>query len=110
MASCWSGTSAFRFNHEGLRLSGDSLVKFLSGCERAIVALEVVDGSILDRLPTLEVISRYGVGLDMLDLDALRTRGVRLGWTGGVNRRSVAELTIAFAIAIAMLRDIGDYH
>ena len=27
-------------------------------------------------------------------------RGVRLGWTGGVNRRSVSELTLAFAIAL----------
>jgi D-3-phosphoglycerate dehydrogenase len=31
-------------------------------------------------------------------------RGIALGWTGGVNRRSVAELVIAFAIAL--LRNI----
>ena len=41
-----------------------------------------------------------GVGLDTLDLPALARRGVRLGWTGGVNRRSVAELTLAFIIAL----------
>jgi D-3-phosphoglycerate dehydrogenase len=27
-------------------------------------------------------------------------RAVKLGWTGGVNRRSVAELTLAFALAL----------
>ena len=46
------------------------------------------------------MISKYGVGLDGLDLDAMRTRGVKLAWTGGVNRRSVSELTLAFAIAL----------
>jgi D-3-phosphoglycerate dehydrogenase len=46
------------------------------------------------------VISKYGVGLDSIDLDAMRTHGKRLGWTGGVNRRSVSELVIAFAISL----------
>jgi len=31
---------------------------------------------------------------------AMARRGVRLGWTGGVNRRSVAELAIAFMISL----------
>jgi D-3-phosphoglycerate dehydrogenase len=46
------------------------------------------------------VISKYGVGTDMLDLRAMARRGVRLGWTGGVNRRSVTELALAFMIAL----------
>jgi D-3-phosphoglycerate dehydrogenase len=80
------------------------LVDFLSGYERAIVALEVINAMVLDQLPDLKVISKYGVGLDMIDLEALQERDVRLGWTGGVNRRSVAELVIAFAIM--MLRHV----
>ena len=40
------------------------------------------------------MVSKYGVGLDTLDLAAMERRGVLLGWTGGVNRRSVAELVI----------------
>ena len=46
------------------------------------------------------MISKYGVGTDMLDLGAMARRGVRLGWTGGVNRRSVTELALAFMIAL----------
>jgi D-3-phosphoglycerate dehydrogenase len=81
-------------------LDGDDLVALLRGHDRAIVGLERIDDSILARVPELAIISKYGVGFDGLDIEAMARRGIRLGWTGGVNRRSVAELTLAFAIAL----------
>jgi len=87
-----------KFNDEGLSLEGDSLVDFLLGYEKAILALEIIDENILSRLPDLKVIGKYGVGLDMLDLDAMNKYDVNLGWVGGVNKRSVSELVISFAI------------
>ena len=81
-------------------LDDAGLVTLLRGHDRAIVGLERVDDRILDQLPELEVISKYGVGLDGIDVGALTRRGIRLGWVGGVNRRSVAELTLAFAMAL----------
>ena len=96
------------FNDAGLQLEGDTLVEFLKGHDKAITALEVIDASVLSRLPELKVIGKYGVGLDMIDLVAMRDFGKRLGWTGGVNRRSVSELVIAFAIA--MLRHVPAVH
>ena len=92
------------FNDQGRRLDGSTLVDFLRGHQKAIVALESIDATVLQQLPDLRVVSKYGVGLDSLDLAALRAHGVRLGWTGGVNRRSVSELAIA--LAIALLREI----
>ena len=92
------------FNDEGIKLSGRSLIKFLEGHDRAIVALEKLDESVFAALPELKVISKYGVGLDMIDVGALKKYGVKLGWTGGVNRRAVSELVLAFAIS--MLRHI----
>lgn len=88
------------FNEDGLRLEGVDLVNFLSSHDKAITALEKIDDFILSQLPRLKVIGKYGVGLDMIDVGAMRKYGVRLGWVGGVNRRSVAELVIAFAISI----------
>jgi phosphoglycerate dehydrogenase-like enzyme len=92
------------FNDAGRQLAGDTLVEFLQGHDKAITALEVIDSSVLGRLPQLKVIGKYGVGLDMIDLAAMRAYGKRLGWTGGVNRRSVSELVIASAIS--MLRHV----
>lgn len=88
------------FNERGLQLEGDELVAFLKGHDKAIIALEKITDSVLSQLPDLQVIGKYGVGLDMIDMDAMRRHGKRLGWTGGVNRRSVSELVIAFMVSL----------
>jgi len=92
------------FNDSGQQLEGDTLVDFLQGHDKAITALERIDETVLARLPDLKVIGKYGVGLDMIDMAAMRRHGKHLGWTGGVNRRSVSELVISFAVS--MLRHI----
>jgi len=89
-----------RFNDEGSSLKGDALIAFLDGCEKAVLALEVVDDALLARLPALKVISKFGVGLDTVDVAALAKRGVKLAWTPGTNSRSVAELALMSALAL----------
>jgi D-3-phosphoglycerate dehydrogenase len=92
------------FNETGRQLEGDELVAFMRGHSKAITALERIDDQVLSQLPELLVIGKYGVGIDMIDLAAMRRHGKRLGWTGGVNRRSVSELVIAYAVT--MLRHV----
>jgi len=81
-------------------IGGAELVSLLRGHDRAIVGLERIDDDVLSQVPELKVISKYGVGLDAIDVEAIRRRGIKLAWTGGVNRRSVSELTLSFAIAL----------
>lgn len=95
--------SNVKFNDDGLTLSGESLVAFVRGAKKIISALERIDEAVLSQLPELEVIGKYGVGTDMLVKQALIRHGIRLGWTGGVNKRSVAELAIAFMISTLRL-------
>jgi D-3-phosphoglycerate dehydrogenase len=87
------------FNEAGLSMRGTELIDFLKGHEKIITSLERLDEALFAALPELKVVSKYGVGFDMVDLNAMARRGIKLGWTGGLNRRSVAELVIAFAIA-----------
>lgn len=87
-----------QFNDEGLRLEGDSLVTFLSGAVGAIVGIEPISYSILDQLPQLRVLSKFGVGLDSIDLDEVRQRGIRLASTPGTNASAVAELTLLLTL------------
>jgi len=96
------------FNDDGLNLNGKSLIEYLNGHDKAITALETIDDTTLSQLPDLKVISKYGVGLDMIDMAAMRQYGKKLGWTGGVNKRSVTELVISFAIAL--LRNVPAAH
>ena len=90
-----------QFNETRQPLRGDDLIRFLRGHDKAITGLEVIDARVFDAVPELRVVSKYGVGLDMIDLAAARGRGVSVRWTPGVNRQSVAELTIAFMIALS---------
>ena len=88
-----------KFNDAGASLKGDDLVKFLEGCDKAVLALETVDAALLDRLPRLKVVSKFGVGLDSFDLKAMAARGVKLAWTPGTNSRSVSELALLMLLA-----------
>jgi len=88
------------FNDSGLQMEGAELIAFLRGHNKAITALEKITEEVLSQLPELDVISKYGVGLDMIDMTAMCRLGKKLGWSGGVNRRSVSELVISFSIAL----------
>lgn len=89
-----------RFNDTNRVLADDELVKFLRGHTRAITGLDVLSDAVFRAVPELRLVSKYGVGVDMIDLDAARRHGVTVRWTPGVNRQAVAELTIAFMIGL----------
>lgn len=93
-----------KFNDAGLSLEGNELVEFLSGATKAITALEIVDDTLLSQLPELRVIGKYGVGTDMVDLEAMKRYDKHFGWTGGVNKRSVSEMVVS--LIISMLRHL----
>ena len=93
-----------KFNDEGLSLSKDVLKEFIIDSTKVIIGLEKIDSKMLEDLPNLKVISKYGVGIDMIDIPGLTKNGIRLGWTGGVNKRSVSELVICFTLAL--MRDL----
>src|SRR4026207_1442313 len=50
---------------------------------------------VLARLPNLRVISRWGVGVDRVDLEAASRRGVAVAITPRSNHEAVAEHTMA---------------
>ena len=63
---------------------------------------------VLDNAPRLKMIQRSGVGLDALDLDAIRARGIPLYVNQGVNARSGAEH--ALMLILACLRKLTLVH
>ena len=87
-----------RFNDTNRVFAGDELIAFLRGHTRAITGLDVLTEAVFRAVPELRLVSKYGVGLDMIDLEAARRHGVAVRWTPGVNRQAVAELTIALMI------------
>src|SRR5205823_4042937 len=58
-----------------------------------------VDGAMINRLPSLKVISNYGVGVDHIDLDAAEARNIPVGNTPGVLEATTADLGFALLLA-----------
>lgn len=81
-------------NTDGKSLADESLINFLKDANKVIVGLEKFDSTVLDNLPNLKVISKYGVGLNNIDLDQLNKRNIKLSFRPGVNKIPVAELTM----------------
>ncbi len=55
-------------------------------------------------LPRLRVLSKYGIGLDKIDLDAATELGIPVLFTPGVNHTTVAEH--CFALLLALVKNL----
>jgi len=93
--------ATIRFNDAGVSLKGDALNAHLAGADAAIVALETIDASLIDSMSSVRIISKFGVGLDNVDTQYAQQKGIGIGWIGGVNRRSVSELALAFMLGLS---------
>ena len=62
---------------------------------------EPVSDELLSHAPHLKVIGNFGVGVNNIDLDACRRRGIRVTNTPHVLTRATAELTLALLFATA---------
>ncbi|MBS3965734.1 MAG: phosphoglycerate dehydrogenase [Truepera sp.] len=82
-------------------LSADKLADIIAGYDGVILGLDSCDASVLARADRLRVISRYGVGVDNVDLAAATRLGIAVTITPGTNTTAVAELTIALILALA---------
>lgn len=71
----------------------------LADAEGLIVNLEPVGAELLDRLPNLKVIGRYGVGFDNIDIGAATARGVAVINVPDYCIDEVAEHAVSFIFA-----------
>jgi glyoxylate reductase len=65
-----------------------------------------VDAELLDAAPRLQAVANYAVGVDNIDVDACRRRGVQVGNTPDVLTDATAD--IAFALILAAARRLPE--
>lgn len=61
--------------------------------------LAPVDATLLGKAPRLRLVQKWGVGLDTIDLDAARARGIRVANMPGTNTPAVVEHTLLLMLA-----------
>lgn len=69
-----------------------------------------LDAALLDQLPRLEVISSFSSGLDGIDVEAVKARGIALGHAPDVLAEPVADIALALAIDVARGMTRGDRY
>ena len=66
----------------------------------SLISTAVDDGFLERAGPQLEIVANYGVGVDNVDLDAARRRGIVIANTPDVLTKTTAELAIALTLAL----------
>jgi D-3-phosphoglycerate dehydrogenase len=82
-------------------LKSDELIPLVKEIDGYIAGLDEINEAVIQAAPRLKVIARYGVGIDRVDLQAATQRKIAVTNTPGANTAAVAELTLAFILALA---------
>ena len=81
--------------------SPDQIVRGAADADGLLVQWAPIGPQVLDALPRLRAVVRYGIGLDNVDLDAARERGVRVANVPDYCIDEVAAHTVALVVTQA---------
>jgi lactate dehydrogenase-like 2-hydroxyacid dehydrogenase len=96
---------------EDVPMPGDLLRSWIRDAEGLYCMLtDRIDAGLLAAAPKLRVISQMAVGVDNIDLEACRARGIPVGHTPDVLTESTADLAMALVLAAARRLEEGTEH
>ncbi len=98
----------FTINPLGRKLKEDELAELAQGYEILIAGTEPITAKVMDAAPSLKLIARVGIGLDNVDLQAARERGIQVSYTPEAPSTAVAELTVAQMLALLRMTNRAD--
>ena len=83
-------------------LEEDQMIDLVGDVDGIICGDDAITRRVIEKaLPRLKVVSKYGIGLDRIDLEAARQWGVPVTYTPGVNEVTVAEHVFGLMISLA---------
>lgn len=86
-------------------LTEDEMVDHIKGYDAVILGVDPMNAKILEAADKLKVISRYGVGLDNVDVNFAQSKGIAVYRTVGANANAVADY--AFGLMLDVTRKIS---
>lgn len=82
-------------------LAANELLQLIEDVDGAILGLDEVSAEVISAGKRLRILSRYGVGVDRVDVEAATREGVVVTNTPGTNQIAVAELTLGLMLSSA---------
>lgn len=86
------------FASPGTQPTEEEQLKILPECIAYLAGIEPISAKVLEIAKNLKVISRNGVGVENIDLNAAKRFGIEVKTAGGANSEGVAELAIALML------------
>lgn len=83
------------------KLGEDDYAGLIEDAQGLIVGADLVSDKVMSLAPRLKIISKHGVGLDNIDLEAAARRGIHVACAAGSNTVAVAELSCAMILALS---------
>lgn len=88
-------------------LSEEQMLALVGDIDAILCGDDVITRKVLDKAaPRLKLLSKYGIGVDKIDVDAASEMGIPLSFCPGVNHTTVAEHT--FALLLGLNRRLVD--
>src|SRR5438874_226483 len=95
----------YQLNPFGRRLTEPELIELIHDVSILIAGTEPITTEVMEAAPQLQLIARVGIGLDSVDLEAARMRGIAVTYTPEAPAPAVAELTVG--LMLDLLRSIS---
>ncbi len=87
--------------------TAEDVIEAAAGADAVLVQYAPITAEVFDALPQLRLVGRYGVGVDVVDTEAARQRGV---WVCNVPDYGTAEVALhAVAMLLALLRNLAGH-
>lgn len=89
------------FNDTGKTFTEKQMLNLAEDVVGIIIGIDPISSKVIENASNLRAISKYGVGMDNIDLEATREKNIKLDNTPGTNNVSVAELALGLIFAAA---------
>lgn len=89
------------FNDTGKTFTEEQMIEMAKDVDGIIVGIDPITEDVIENAKNLKAISKYGVGMDNIDLEKAKEKGIKIKNTPGTNNISVAELAIGLMFDLA---------
>jgi len=100
----------YLLNPHKTKLTEDQLADLVGDFDVIIAGTEPITDKVLSRASNLKLISRVGIGLDSVNLNAAMKKGIKVSYTPDAPAPAVAELTLGLMLSLLRAVHVSNFQ